>query len=312
MTRLSVVLLAACAAGAAVVAAQQQGEVRLPAIQFPVGQTPTLPPPGGGRGRPSPGGQFEGQLPPFMTLDRPREPANLDAGQVPYDGRFVFARLKFTEGVSLDELGGGRMFGRRFGRGQGPPWSHDYPRAEQNFMKILDEITSVHPYTGPLGGVIVEIGSRDLFMFPVAYMAEAGFWTQTDQEAANIGAYLTKGGFIIFDDFRGGDWTNFETQMKRALPDVRMVELDVTHPIFHAFFDVASLDFVQFYGRGERPLFVGAYEDNDPSKRLLFIANYNNDIGEYWEFSDTGWTPIDLSNEAYKLGVNYVVYALTH
>ena len=62
----------------------------------------------------------------------------------------------------------------------------------------------------------------------------------------------------------------------------------------------------------EGAYFIGAYEDNDPSKRLLFIANYNNDVGEYWEFSDTGWTPIDLSNEAYKLGVNYIVYALTH
>ncbi len=310
----SLVLVAALASATAVVARQQQPEVRLPAIQFPPAPPlgpPQPPPPGGGRGR-SPFGQFEGQVPPFMQLERPREAANLDAGLVAYDGKFVFARLRYTEGVSPDELGSGRGFGRRFGRGQGPPWSHDYPRAERNFSKILEEITTIRPYTGPLGGVIVEIGSKDLFKFPVAYMAEAGYWTQTDDEAANLGAYLRKGGFIIFDDFRGGDWNNFEAQMKRALPDVRMVELEIAHPIFHAFFDIASLDFVQFYGRGERPLFIGAYEDNDPSKRLLFIANYNNDIGEYWEYSDTGWTPIDLSNEAYKLGVNYVVYALTH
>ena len=78
MTRPAGILIALALAAAAVVAAQQQGEVRLPAIQFPVGQTPTPPPPGGGRGRPSPGGQFEGQLPPFMTLDRPRDPASLD------------------------------------------------------------------------------------------------------------------------------------------------------------------------------------------------------------------------------------------
>ena len=142
-------------------------------------------------------------------------------------------------------------------------------------------------------------------------MAEAGFWTQTDEEAANLGAYLQKGGFMIFDDFRGNDWTNFETQMRRVLPDVRMVELDVSHPIFHAFFDIATLEFKQFYDR-DKPLFIGAFQDNDPTKRLLFIANYNNDVGEYWEFSDTGWTPIDLSNEAYKLGVNYIIYAMTH
>ena len=285
---------------------QPQGTIRLPSVQFPPvqqGPPPDLPGQGGRR-----------QMPPFMGLERERgEVANLEPGQLPYDGRFMFARLRYTQGVPGGDLGSGR-FGRRggFGRGQGPPWSHDYPRAERNFMKILDEITTIGPYTGPLGGAILDIGSPDLMKFPVAYMAEAGYWTQTDEEAANLRAYLFKGGFIIFDDFRGGDWTNFEAQLKRVLPDVRMVELDISHPVFHSFFDVATLDFVQYYGRDQKALFIGAFEDNDPSKRLLFIANYNNDVGEYWEFSDTGWTPIDLSNEAYKLGVNYIVYGLTH
>jgi hypothetical protein len=284
--------------------AEPQGTVRLPSIQFP---PPQGPPPG----LPGEGGRR--QLPPFMGLERDRgEAANLDVAQLPYDGRFTFARLRYTQGVPAGDLAGGRFGRRGFGRGGGPPWSHDYPRAERNFMKILDEITTIAPYTGPIGGVILDIGSPEIMKFPVAYMAEAGYWTQTDEEASNLRAYLQKGGFLIFDDFRGGDWANFEAQMKRVLPDVRMVELDVSHPIFHSFFDVATLDFVQFYGRGEKPYFMAAYEDNDPSKRLLFIANYNNDVGEYWEFSDTGWTPIDLSNEAYKLGVNYIVYALTH
>ena len=60
------------------------------------------------------------------------------------------------------------------------------------------------------------------------------------------------------------------------------------------------------------PEFFGIFEDNDPNKRLMVIANYNNDIGDYWEWSDAGFLPIDLSNEAYKLGVNYIVYAMTH
>jgi hypothetical protein len=300
---------AALAVGAAALQQAQppppRGTVRLPSVQFPPVQQG--PPPG------LPGQRGRREMPPFMGLERSRgEAANLEPGQLPYDGRFMFARLRYAEGVAADELGSGRFRRRGFGRGQGPPWSHDYPRAERNFMKILDEITTIAPYTGPLGGAILDIGSPDLMKFPVAYMAEAGYWTQTDDEAANLRAYLLKGGFIIFDDFRGGDWSNFEAQMKRVLPDVRMVELDISHPIFHAFFDVATLDFVQYYDRGSKALFIGAFEDNDPSKRLLFIANYNNDVGEYWEFSDTGWTPIDLSNEAYKLGVNYIVYGLTH
>lgn len=56
----------------------------------------------------------------------------------------------------------------------------------------------------------------------------------------------------------------------------------------------------------------GIFEDNDPAKRLMVIANYNGDMGEFWEWSDSGFVPIDLSNEAYKLGVNYVIYTLTH
>ena len=318
MTRsLAAAFIVLAAVATAIVAAQPPPNpaVRLPSVTFGSSgdQPPPLPAPPRGRAGSFQPGQFpqgrggrgSGQ---FGQLARP-ETTDLDPGQVAYDGRYVFARLRYNEGVSPDELGG-RMFGRR-GRGQGPSWSHDYPRAERNFMKILQEVTTLDPYTGPAGGAIVEIGSKELFRYPVSYMCEPGFWTQTDDEAANMRAYLLKGGFIIFDDFRGNDWTNFDIQMRRVLPDVRMVELDLSHPIFHSFFDIATLEFHQYYDRGT-PLFIGAYLDNDPKKRLLFIANYNNDVGEYWEFSDTGWTPIDLSNEAYKLGVNYIIYGITH
>lgn len=247
----------------------------------------------------------------FGRQRMPRELANLEPGQVAYDGRFTFARLRYQMGAFGDGFGEEGFFRRRGGWRE-PPWSHDYPRAERNFMKILKEISTIDPYLGPAGGAIVDIGSPELFKFPLAYMSEPGYWTQTDQEAENLRRYLQKGGFLIFDDFRGGDWVNFENELKRVLPDARVVELDITNPIFHSFFDVETLDFVQFYGRGEKALFLGVFEDNDPQKRLLLIANYNNDIGEYWEYSDTGWTPIDLSNEAYKLGVNYVVYGMTH
>ena len=241
---------------------------------------------------------------------RPSEPQNLEPGQVAYDGRFVLARLRYAVATPESRFGDG--FFRRRGGMREPPWSHDYPRAERNFMKIIEQVTTVGPYTGPAGGAIVDIGSPDLFKYPFSYMAEAGYWTQTDQEALNLRAYLQKGGFIVFDDFRGGDWSNFEAQVRRVLPDARIVELELSNPVFHSFFDIESLDFVQFYGREQHAYFLGVFEDNDPQKRLLLVANYNNDIGEYWEFSDTGWTPIDLSNEAYKFGVNYVIYGLTH
>ena len=96
------------------------------------------------------------------------------------------------------------------------------------------------------------------------------------------------------------------------LPDAQFFDLDVSHPIFHCFFEIDSFDIVpQMYDIG-RPVFRGVFEDNDPSKRLVAMVNFNTDISEYWEFSQTGFRPIDESNEAYKLGVNYIIYGMTH
>jgi hypothetical protein len=74
---------------------------------------------------------------------------------------------------------------------------------------------------------------------------------------------------------------------------------------------MTDLNFFHPY-MGVQAAFLGVFEDNDPSKRLLLIANYNNDIGEAWEFSDTGLFPVDISNNAYKLGINYIIYSMTH
>lgn len=227
---------------------------------------------------------------------RGRDPAGWDP--VPYDGRLTFVRLRYAS------ESGGRFFERE------PPWAHDYPRADRNFMTILKQLT----YTAARvdGGNVMTLDDPVLTYFPIAYMSEPGFWVPTEAEALGLRHYLQKGGFVIFDDFRDWHWQNFEEQMRRVLPDARLVELDATHPIFHSFYEIDSLDFVQFYDRGRRPVFYGIFEENDPTRRLMVVANYNNDIGEYWEYSDTGWIPIDLSNEAYKLGVNYVIYAMTH
>jgi hypothetical protein len=235
----------------------------------------------------------------FGGRERSRPEAAVE-GNTPYDGRFVFVRLSYTMGG----FGGG--FGRR---SRDLPWAHDYPRADVHFMKILDEITILQPRLD--GSNVLALDDPELFQFPVAYMSEPGFWRPNEKEVAGLRQYLDKGGFLIFDDFRGGDWYNLQEQMRRVLPASRWVELDGTHPVFHSFFEIdAPLEFVPPYG-GEPPAFFGLFADNDPS-RLMAVANVNNDLGEYWEFSDTGFVPIDLSNEAYKFGVNYVVYAMTH
>lgn len=220
--------------------------------------------------------------------------------RVPYDGRFAFVRLRYT---MPGRAGGFRGFRRE------PPWAHDYPRSDRHLMKILSEITLLRPHLDE--SAILTLDDPDLGNYPVAYMSEPGFWTMSDAEVAGLRAYLAKGGFVIFDDFRQEHWYNFEQQMQRVLPSQPLVQLAPEHPVFHAFFEIDPRRFVSPYG-GLTPMFYGVFENNDPSKRLQIVANYNNDLGEYWEFSDTGWVPVDLSNEAYKFGVNYIVYGMTH
>ncbi len=143
-------------------------------------------------------------------------------------------------------------------------------------------------------------------------MSEPGFWTLNDQEAAGLRAYLAKGGFLIFDDFRQAALVQLRSSSCAACCR-RSASWSSTPRTRSSTRSSRSTRrrFVPPYG-GDTPIFYGVFEDNDPAKRLLVIANYNNDLGEYWEFSDTGWVPIDLSNEAYKFGVNYIVYGMTH
>lgn len=219
-----------------------------------------------------------------------------------YDGRFTFVRLRYGAPTTYVS--------------QALPWSHDYPSGEQHFMKILNELSYLNPHTEETS--IYGLADPDLFKYPVAYLCEPGAWEMTEQEVTTFRAYMQKGGFLIVDDFRFFHWANFEQQMLRVLPQAQFVDLDATHPIFHAFFEIDELRNVpnyydqQYNYNGGQPVFRGIYEDNDPKKRLMAIINYNTDISEFWEWSDTGLRPVDESNEAYKLGVNYVIYGMTH
>ena len=179
-------------------------------------------------------------------------------------------------------------------------------------MKIVRELSTIRPYMN--GGNVFTADDPALHRYPIAYLSEPGFWTVSDAEAAGLRSYLQKGGFLIFDDFFGEHWFNFEIQMRKVLPNSRIVKLDTSHPIFDSFFRVDSLEDHAIGGFGRRgpPEFWGYFEDNDPTKRLMAVANYNNDIGESWEWSDTGAFPVDVTSTSYKLGVNYLMYAMTH
>ena len=249
---------------------------------------------------------------PETTAANPSPPPSQESGNAqefgnaPYDARYTFVRVRFsTSGRGGFGRGGS---GRAF-RGRQPPWAHDFPHADRNFVKILNEVTLSNPNDGTN---VIDADSPDLHRYPVAYVAEPGVWAPTHAELDNISAYLQKGGFLILDDFRGQwEWQNVQEIFNEILPGQPFRLLTLEDPIFNAFFKIETLDFSPPTFRQYKPYFLGIHEDDDPSKRLQVIANLNNDIGDYWEYSDLGYYPIDLSNEAYKVGVNYVIYALT-
>ena len=216
-----------------------------------------------------------------------------------YDGRHAFVRLRWRADFASSR-GGFRS-----------AWNHDYPRAEQNLSAIVNELTSLDVRTD--GSLILTLDDPELFKYPIAFMWEPGFWNLTDREAESFRAYLLKGGFAVFEDFDGAaQWNNFEAQMRRVLPGGRFVRLDNAHRIFDAFFEIKDIHAIVHPMSHIRPSYYGLFEDNDPSRRLMVVANYDNDVPEYWEWSGQGLFPFDTSNEAYKLGVNCLIYGMTH
>lgn len=235
-------------------------------------------------------------LAPFVSgQGRDRGVPRLSTNALDYTGRFVFTRIRY-----------GSAWGFRRGGGS---WSHDYPRADLNLPLLLKDITLVDATTATSN--VLDLDDPAIYRHPVIYLSEPGFWSLTATEAEHLRQYLLKGGFIIFDDFEGDQWYNFESQLKKALPEHRLMPIDVSHPIFHSFFDMKTIDFPHPLVN-VNPSYFGLFEDNDPAKRMMGIVNYNNDVAEYWEWSATGLFPVNFTSEAYKLGVNYVVYAMTH
>ena len=248
-------------------------------------------PGGGGGGR---GGDFVGS---FGNPDDFYAHPDF-AGNPVYDGRFVFARIKYR--------------GYAHFTNEGPGWAHDYPTADEHLMKILKEVTTMRPFVlkGSVhGSALVALDDPALFRYPVSYLSEPGGWFPTDLEVAGLRKYLLKGGFVIVDDFAFGDWNNFIVQMAKVLPGARPVPLTGKEPIFDSFYKVDITNVRSVRGRAQ---FFGIYEHNDPRKRLVMIVNYSADIGDSWQWAGQGFIAVDATNEAFKLGVNYLVYALTH
>jgi Domain of unknown function (DUF4159) len=232
---------------------------------------------------------------PLVVVGQSRRNFSSGAATVPYDSNFAFTRIRYS--------GGGFGFG-------GSTWSHDYPAADRNLSAIVDYITNMRLSLD--GTNVLDLSDPRVFENPIIYVSEPGFWRIRDDEAPHLRNYLLKGGFVIFDDFDGDDqWANMAAQMARALPDHRFIDIGPEHPIFHTFFEVKGLD-VPHPMINVVPIYRAMFENNDPSRRMIALANHNNDIAEYWEWSAEGLYNPDPTNNAYRLGVNYIVYGMTH
>ena len=218
--------------------------------------------------------------------------------QVPYNGRYTFTRVRY---------GSGGM--RSFGRGWSSAWNHDYPAADRNMQVILEEFTSMLPNTG--GSNVLDLEDPEIFKHPILYMSEPGFWTVTREGAENLRYYLLKGGMLIFDDFEANQWHNMAAQVAQAIPEGQWVEIDGSHPVFQSVFVIEDV-YVPHPLVAVTPRYMAIFEDNDPDQRVMVLANHNSDLAEYWEYSAQGYFPVDPTNDAYRVGVNEIVYGLTH
>lgn len=227
------------------------------------------------------------------------------SGNPVYDGRVTFVRVKYR---GFEHWSGGE-------RG-GPGWAHDYPLAESHFGNIMRSISTMRPFVEapPIyGSTILAFDDPILMKYPVAYLSEPGGWHMDPSEVAGLKKYISRGGFIIFDDMGCcgralTDLPNLIVEWKKAFPNAQLMDLPQNHPVFDSFF---KIDFTKLQGYYGTPGLFAFYEDNDPKKRILGVVNNMQDLGDWMEWSDKGFA-VTPSNEAYKLAVNYFVYALTH
>lgn len=230
-----------------------------------------------------------------------------------YDGRTTVARIRFTPNT----LGGCAVADSP----SGPGWGHDYPMSVQGLMKAATELTNV---LGPVDSTVTLAADDPEFMkHPVAMLTEPGCWNPTDAEVKALRIYLLKGGFLMVDDptlsseseanFQLSS-AHFENWMTRVLPGIRPVHITRSDPIFESFFGVDP-DQVPGLSQGPPGEVYGFYQDNDPARRLMVVASYRTRLGEYWRFGTgvgNGLGDGTAAQAAYKLGLNYLIYGLSH
>jgi len=197
-------------------------------------------------------------------------------------------------------------------------WYTDWPKADRQFMIGVTRLTNIS--TAQETRTLAPT-DPELFDYPFLYAVEVGHWSLSDEEAAALGEYLRRGGFLFCDDFWGSwEWANFEQNMRRTIPECNMVELPGDHPLFHSYYDIERV--VQTPNVGNALERRTTHEQDgyvphcrgisDAKGRLMVVINFNTDLGDAWEWADLPGYPAKYSTYAYQVGINAIVYAMSH
>jgi hypothetical protein len=232
---------------------------------------------------------------------------------------WVYARLMYPPmfGVHGRGRGGfGRFRGIDWTQGRSS-WTTDYPRSDRHFSAALRRLTRVHARSAEEP---INLDEGDQYDWPWLYAVEVGHWDLTDAQTKAMREYLLRGGFFMCDDFHGTEeWEVFTRSMQRVFPDRPIVEIDNKDPIFHTIYDLDDRFQVpgEQYVRSHRtyeydgylPHWRGIYDDKG---RLMVAICFDMDLGDSWEHADNPEYPEKFSGMGIRIGVNYVVYAMTH
>ncbi|MDB6014111.1 MAG: hypothetical protein JWL65_6361 [Gammaproteobacteria bacterium] len=228
---------------------------------------------------------------------------------------FYWSRLRYTSSAA-GRGGGGFGFGYGYGYGYAG-WARDYPKADRQFLLALKRLTRIQ--MRPVEQ-IVDLNSDDIFNYPWVYAVQVANWTFTDAQAKRLREYLLKGGFLMVDDFHGtADWDRFMTGMRQVLPDLPVEDLSDSDEIFHVLYDLGE----RFQVPGEQYVNTGrTYEKDgyvpkwrairDSKGRIIVAICHNMHLGDAWEWADMPEYPESFASMAYRVGLNYIVYGMTH
>jgi hypothetical protein len=197
-------------------------------------------------------------------------------------------------------------------------WTIDYPRSDRHLAAAVRRLTRIHARSVEQPINLDE--DDDLFNYPFLYAVEVGHWELTDAQIKKFREYLLRGGFFMCDDFHGtNEWEVFAYTMQKVFPERKIVDIPDNDPIFHTVFDlderyqVPGMQFVQsgkiYEKDGYQAKWRGVYDD---SGRVMAAICHNMDLGDSWEHADNPEYPAKFSDLGIRIGVNYVVYAMTH